>query len=220
MILKRFKYYNQFLVKKLIIEIYINLFFKYFHSMEFNKYMTISEEDLDSLMDNLVLEIDGDEKKETMDVCVSCKSTNLIQSNNNCYFVCQDCGVINYEYLNKNPNFSKDKNGSSQYGNPSNYFYPKSALGTKIKSRKYCRLGMLQRQGQMPYRERSLLEVLSKIQKKCKKYNVTQTVIDNAKILYKKISDCKHKKGKSKGKTIIIRCINRCSLIAACVFLF
>ena len=36
--------------------------------------------------------------------------------------------------------------------------------------------------------------------------------------MYKKINDCKHKKGKNKGKNIIIRCINRKSLIAACVF--
>ena len=33
-----------------------------------------------------------------------------------------------------------------------------------------------------------------------------------------KINDCKHSKGKNEGKNIIIRCINRKSLIAACVF--
>lgn len=190
--------------------------------MEFNNYINMSEDDLDTLMDNLVLSIEDEEKdkiKETEETgCINCKSKNLIKNSTNYFYVCQDCGVINKEYLDKNPNFNKDKSGNSQYGCPSNYFYPKSALGTKIKSRKYCKLGMLQRQGQMPYRERSLLEVLSRIQRKCKKYNITQAVIDNAKILYKKISDCKHKKGKSKGKTIIIRCINRCSLIAACVF--
>jgi transcription initiation factor TFIIIB Brf1 subunit/transcription initiation factor TFIIB len=56
------------------------------------------------------------------------------------------------------------------------------------------------------------------IQQKCKKYSVTQKVIDTAKILYKKISDCKHDKGERKGKSIIMRCINRRSMIAACVF--
>ena len=71
----------------------------------------------------------------------------------------------------------------------------------------------------MPYREKSLLEVLEeRIQLKCKKYNITQTIIDSAKILYKKVSDCKHTKGKRKGKHMIMRCINRRSMIAACVF--
>lgn len=187
--------------------------------MEYNNFINMSENDLDNLMDNLVLSVDSDEKEEEKKKgCINCKSTNLTKNNSNYFYVCKDCGVINKEYLNENPKFNTDRTTNSSYGCPSNYFYPKSALGTKIKSRKYCKLGMLQRQGQMPYKERSLLDVLSKIQKKCKKYYITQIVIDNAKILYKKISDCKHKKGKSKGKTIIIRCINRRSLIAACVF--
>ena len=70
----------------------------------------------------------------------------------------------------------------------------------------------------MPYREKSLLEVLERIQSKCKKYIITQSIIDSAKILYKKVSDCKHTKGKRKGKNMIMRCINRRSMIAACVF--
>jgi transcription initiation factor TFIIIB Brf1 subunit/transcription initiation factor TFIIB len=70
----------------------------------------------------------------------------------------------------------------------------------------------------MPYKEKSLMEVLERIQTKCKKYNITQTIIDTSKILYKKVSECKHTKGKRKGKNMIMRCINRRSMIAACVF--
>ena len=70
----------------------------------------------------------------------------------------------------------------------------------------------------MPYREKSLLEVLERIQSKCKKYGVTQSIIDSAKILYKKVNDSKHIRGKRKGKNMIMRCINRRSMIAACVF--
>ena len=79
-------------------------------------------------------------------------------------------------------------------------------------------MSMLQRQGQMPYKEKSLMEELNKIQAKCKKYDITQTIIDSAKILYKQINDSKHTKGKRKGKNRIMSCINRKSLIAACVF--
>ena len=70
----------------------------------------------------------------------------------------------------------------------------------------------------MPYKEKSLMDVLETIQSKCKKYNITQSIIDNAKILYKKVSDSVHSSGKRKGKSIIMRCINRRSMIAACLF--
>ena len=62
------------------------------------------------------------------------------------------------------------------------------------------------------------MDELIKIQAKCKEYNITQNIIDTAKILYKKISDSKHTKGIRKGKNMIMRCINRKSMIAACVF--
>lgn len=41
---------------------------------------------------------------------------------------------------------------------------------------------------------------------------------DDAKIMYKSISEYKHAKGKNKGRYIIIRGANRKSLIAACIF--
>lgn len=180
----------------------------------------------DDQIDNLLLGVDLDHNcgEETQleeinkDTCISCKSPKLIIDNTKGYLVCQDCAVINEEFLDKNVEFSNDQNGAFRYGCPSNYFFPKSALGTKITSKGYNRAAILQRQGQMPYREKSLLEVLERIQVKCKKYNITQTIIDSAKILYKKVSDCKHTKGKRKGKNMIMRCINRRSMIAACVF--
>ena len=189
-----------------------------------DKYLDLTIEQIDNLLlgvnldalSNLTISINADENKN---ICISCKSDRLIIDNSKGYLVCQDCAVINEEFLDKNIEFSTEQNGTSRYGCPSNYFFPKSALGTKIISKGYNRAAILQRQGQMPYREKSLLEVLEeRIQLKCKKYNITQTIIDSAKILYKKVSDCKHTKGKRKGKHMIMRCINRRSMIAACVF--
>lgn len=185
------------------------------------KYLDLTDDQIDNLLlgvnltsDNISINID-----ENKNTCISCKSDRLIIDNTKGYLVCQDCAVINEEFLDKNVEFSNDQNGNSRYGCPSNFFFPKSALGTKISSKGYNRAAVLQRQGQMPYREKSLLEVLEeRIQIKCKKYNITQTIIDSAKILYKKVSDCKHTKGKRKGKHMIMRCINRRSMIAACVF--
>jgi transcription initiation factor TFIIB len=182
-----------------------------------DQFLDMNDEDIDNLLFGINI---SDEKPVNDTICISCKSENMVLDENQGYNVCMDCGVINNTYLNKNPIFNKDgeNKGNSSYGCPTNFFFPKSALGTKIKCKGYNRMSALQRQGQMPYKEKSLMEELQKIQEKCKQYNITQSIIDTSKILYKKVNDSKHTKGNRKGKNRIMRCINRRSMIAACVF--
>ncbi len=182
-----------------------------------DQFLDMNDEDIDNLLFGVNI---NDETEQNENICNSCKSENLAVDENQGYNVCMDCGVINGTYLNKNPSFNKDgeNKGNSSYGCPTNFFFPKSALGTKIKCKGFNRLSALQRQGQMPYKEKSLMEELIKIQDKCKQYNITQSIIDTSKILYKKVNDSKHTKGTRKGKNRIMRCINRRSMIAACVF--
>lgn len=185
--------------------------------MEFtDKYLNMGDDDLDCLLMN----IDLSEKKTEVNFndCIGCGSDNLTLDVNNGYKVCADCGIVNKDFLNNNPEFNQDKTASSRYGCPTNYFYKQSALGTKIKTKGFSRIANIQRQGQMPYKEKSLMENLKKITERCKKYNITTPIIDNAKNLYKKVRDCKHVSGKRKDKSIIMRCINRRSMIAACLF--
>jgi transcription initiation factor TFIIB len=186
--------------------------------MNIDKYLDMD----DNQLDNLLLGLDIDSKKDTTDEieCVSCRSRELIIDIVKKHMVCSDCGVINKEYLDENPEMSNNDNESntSCYSAPTSHFYPKSSSGTKIVSKGYNRLSFLQKQGQMPYKEKSLMDVLETIQYKCKKYGITQSIIDSAKILYKKISESVHLKGKRKGKGIIMRCVNRRSTIAACLF--
>ena len=184
-----------------------------------DNYLDMTDDDIDKLL--LGCDVVNETETQEKEVCISCKSSNLVLDYDQHYYVCEDCGVVNNSFLNDNPLFSKEDtngNNSASYGCPSNYFFPKSSLGTKISSRGYNKISILQRQGQMPYKEKSLMEELTKIQNKCKKYNITQTIIDSAKILYKKINDSKHTKGARQGKSRIMRCINRKSMIAACVF--
>ncbi len=193
-----------------------------------NNYKDLTEDEMWELFDKIDLNNetknipDNEDQDEEIDyLCSNCNSDSLVNDSSKGYYVCQDCGVINQSYLDKNPeynNYEDSKEDSNRCGAPTNFFFPKASLGTKIKTNNYSRIKVLHSWGQMPYRERSLLSVLENIQGKCKKYKITQTIIDNAKIMYKKINDCKHMKGKNKGKNIIIRCINRKSLIAACVF--
>lgn len=187
------------------------------------------EDELDFIMDSLNLDnqcnIDiKNEKKNRKNnsneknSCQFCGSFNICHDTTKNVLSCKDCGIINETYLDKNPDFNNDEDKSKSYGSTTNYFFPLASLGTKIKTKGYNKLASIHNQGQMPYKERSLLGVLEKIQGNCKDKKLTQTIIDNSKILYKKINDCKHDKGKQKGKNIIIRCINRQSLIAACVY--
>jgi transcription initiation factor TFIIB len=182
-----------------------------------DQFLDMNDEDIDNLLFGVNI---SDNSEQNENFCISCKSENLAVDENQGYNVCMDCGVVNGTYLNKNPSFNKDgeNKGNSSYGCPTNFFFPKSALGTKIKCKGFNRLSALQRQGQMPYKEKSLMEELIKIQEKCKQYNITQSIIDTSKILYKKVNDSKHTKGTRKGKNRIMRCINRRSMIAACVF--
>lgn len=156
-------------------------------------------------------------KKNDKGNCTNCESKNLIKTNGS--IICKDCGIINEEILDRGIEFSNNENSNTRVGCASNHFLPKSSMGTKIGGRNYSRMSLLQnRWYRMIYKERSLLAVLTDIEEKCKKYGINKPVIDNSKILFKKINDSKHKYGKNKGKQIIIRGVNRNSLIAACIY--
>ena len=185
-----------------------------------DKYLDMSDEQIDNLLMGLDLDTKPD-NSNNKSLCKNCKSNSLVIDNVKCHIVCTSCAVINEEYLDENPDISNNDSETqtnSRYGTPSSFFYPKASLGTKIVSKGYNRLSLLQKQGQMPYKEKSLMDVLDTIQIKCKKYGITQSIIDSAKILYKKVSESVHNTGKRKGKSIIMRCINRRSMIAACLF--
>jgi transcription initiation factor TFIIIB Brf1 subunit/transcription initiation factor TFIIB len=148
--------------------------------------------------------------------CNDCKGSHVIVDIKGAS-VCQDCGCVRGFTLDKNPEWINGEDGSGENdrcGNATSYFFPQSSLGTNIKSHKYDKIKMVHDWSQMPYKERSLYEVFQYIDSKCDKAGVVKSIIDNAKILYKHISDIKC----PKGKPIIIRGLNRKSLIAACVY--
>jgi len=183
----------------------------------------MSKEEIDNLLLGVDLNAEID-KSQPKVVCKNCKSQNLVIDNTKGHMVCTDCAVINKEYLDENPDpISNDSesNNNSRYGAPSSFFFPKASLGTKIVTKGcFSRLSLLQAQGQMPYREHSLNNVLIEIQNKCKYYKITPQVMDAAKLLYKQVSESVHLKGKRKGKNIIMRCVNRrsyCSMSFSCL---
>lgn len=152
--------------------------------------------------------------------CTQCLSINIIYTTNRGSYICNECGSESREILDDSPEWNNydDKGDNSRCGAPASAFFPRSSLGTVINTQGYSKVNMLRKWEQMPYRERSLAEVLNDIDSKCKKYNITKAVIDNAKILYKNIRETKHESGQNKGKNVIIRGINRKQIIAACFY--
>jgi transcription initiation factor TFIIB len=174
----------------------------------------MTDDDIDSLLFGLNVNTNSDTNQNT---CINCKSNKMVKDESNGYNVCDNCGVINENYLD-NSGVYESENGNASYGSITNYYFPKSALGTKIKLKGYNKMGILQNQSQIPYKEKSLMDEMRNIQNRCKQHDIKQNIIDCAKSLYKKVSDSKHTSGSRKGKNRIMRCINRKSMIAACLF--
>ena len=120
----------------------------------------------------------------------------------------------NAEWTQYNDDNKKDMNRCSH---PISQLLPQSSTATTIAGSCSSRIKTLHSWSAMPYRERSLNEVLKIIQAKCSEGKILKCIEDDAKIMYKNISDCKHESGKNKGKPIIIRGKNRKSVIASCI---
>lgn len=155
--------------------------------------------------------------------CTKCNSgENVIEDTTDGVMVCQSCGNVLgniFDYCLEQKAFSdSNKDRVERCGNVTSVFFPQASLGTTISGGRLSKIKKLQQWSAMPYKEKSLYNVLKSIQLKCSSNGIMKCIEDDAKILYKNISESKHETGKNKGKVIIIRGINRKSLIAACVF--
>lgn len=174
---------------------------------EFDDYHKLEKKNSDNLMN----------KKNN---CIDCKSDKLIVDFKSGNFVCTDCGQVNRFIIDNNPEWNRYDNNQRKTTRctvTTNYFLPESSLGTSIGGR-MNKLKKLHNWSAMPYKERSLNEVLTNITNRCFAFGITENIISEAKIMYKEVDDCKHNIGRNKGKKIITRGTNRKGLIAACVF--
>ena len=180
----------------------------------------INSDDIWKLIDSLEKN-DTDKNVINIKKCSSCKSTNLYNDMTDGIIVCSDCGLKICDILDRSPdwnsiNSSNDHN--SRCGCPTNFFFPQSSLGTKVTNGKYSRISILEKWSQMPYKERSRYEVLKYIENKCSSHDVSKPIIDNAKNLFNQLSKITTLSKDNKKKNIIIRGLNRKSIIAACVY--
>jgi len=156
--------------------------------------------------------------------CTNCDTNdNIIDDFSLGIVVCKTCGQVIDSIIDFNPEWrtfeDNTKVTNNRCGAGVSKLLPQSSLGTTIGGGAFkSRIKTLHSWSAMPYRERSLHCVFKQFQEKCENTGILKCIVDDAKIMYKTISECKHTEGKNKDKFIIIRGKNRISLIAACVF--
>jgi transcription initiation factor TFIIIB Brf1 subunit/transcription initiation factor TFIIB len=154
--------------------------------------------------------------------CYRCDNDDIVEVISDGIRVCRGCGdVVSSKLLDTNPDKAQynddNKKDVNRYSHPISQLLPQSSTATTIAGVCSSRIKTLHGWSAMPYKERSLNEVFKIIQAKCHEGKILKCIEDDAKIIYKNISDCKHTKGKNEGKSIIIRGKNRMSVIAACI---
>lgn len=169
------------------------------------------------------------ETKRDANVCVECNTNeyvveDLAQGIN----VCTKCGLVADNIHDAGQEWRQykgddAKEGFNRCGQATNFFLPQSSIGTSIACSNFSKIKVLHSWGSMPYKERSLSIVLKIIESKCQEGKIVKCIEDEAKIMYKNISDPVLRSTllnttDNKMKSTIVRGSNRRSLIAACVF--
>jgi len=163
-------------------------------------------------------------KEECENNCNNCNNSNLIDDNGK--IICKTCGTINYEIIDSNPEWRYYGNDDSKYsdptrvGLPTNDLLPESSLGSTIgykygESYEMKKIRNYHLWNAMPYKERSLYNVFDSIQVRAINNGIPLCIIEEAKNLYKQISDVKIHRGWNR-KGIIASCIYKACALQDC----
>lgn len=174
---------------------------------------------IESLLDGLKME--KNDLEINNELCTSCNKSDLI--NNNGHIICKSCGDINYGTIDTNPEWRFYGSDDSKYsdptrvGLPTNELLPESSLGSTIsfkygESYEMKKIRNYHLWNAMPYKERSLYNVFDSIQVRAVNNGIPLCIIEEAKNLYKQISDVKIHRG-SNRKGIIASCIYKACIL-------
>ena len=177
-----------------------------------------TKENIEELSNN------NEEKEDNKDFCDSCNSKNLITDNG--HVICKDCGIINYCTIDGGAEWrfygSEDSKFSdpTRCGLPTNHLLPESSLGSTIsfkygESYEMRKIRNYHLWNAMPYKERSLYNVFDGIQVRANNNGIPSCIIDEAKNLYKRISDIQINRGSNRNG-IIASCIYKACKIQGC----
>jgi transcription initiation factor TFIIB len=167
--------------------------------------------------------------KETVEVkqnnkfCSECNNKlQLVLDPQTSMSLCYNCGIVVDQQLGEEEEWGSygadDGDALSRYGCPNSHFFPESSQGTIMVGTKNSRLARKQKWNSTTYKEKALSKEFDNMTKICKANNIPKNIIDDAKIYFKTLSECKHDKGQNKGRCVIVRGHNRISIVASCVF--
>lgn len=151
------------------------------------------------------------------EICSECKEESLVYEDG-AYF-CHLCGRFQEVRLNHDPEwrFYGDSDSKSsdptRVGMPVNALLPESSLGTMIsnkgkRSYEFDKMRQYHTWNTMPYRERSLYRIYERLQNKARLAGIPNYIIENAKLMYKKLSEAQISRG-----------ANRRGLMASCIYI-
>ena len=140
--------------------------------------------------------------------------------------ICKNCGNINYEIIDTNPEWRYYGNDDSKFsdptrvGLPTNDLLPESSLGSTISFRygesyEMKKIRNYHLWNAMPYKERSLYNVFDNIQIRAINNGIPLCIIEEAKNLYKQISDVRIHRGSNRNG-IIASCIYKACRLQGC----
>ena len=147
--------------------------------------------------------------------CKYCDSEDIITENGN--IICLECAAINeliidscaeWRFYGSDDSKNSDPN---RCGLPTNDLLPESSLGSTIsfkygESYEMRKIRNYHTWNAMPYKERSLYNVFDSIQIRAINSGIPACIIEEAKVMYKKISETRISRG-SNRKGIIASCI-------------
>lgn len=155
------------------------------------------------------------------DLCINDKCKNNEFEYDEQDKICLKCGTIQSKDIDLTAEwryYGNDDNKTSnptRCGMPTNEFLPKSSLGSVIgmdnNSKNYYQMNRIRKYhmwNSMPYKERSLYEVINKLNTTACNGGISQSIIEDAKKFYKSISEKKISRGE-----------NRDGLIASAIYM-
>ena len=151
-----------------------------------------SDEDKWDLLDSLD-SLDLVPKHNDNRLCVSCNSINIICDYSKGVMRCDDCGSCFGKVYDNRAEWSayEDSNtdGMARCSHATSFYFPKSSMRTGISGSKNSMMRKMQQWDLMPYDEYSLYLSLKEIEEICLRNCLPQSVVDNGKIIFKKIHD-------------------------------
>ena len=156
-----------------------------------------------------------DEKYVCVHVCENCGVDIDMRWVEDGDCVCRQCNTIQSRLIDTNAEWryygNEDNKNSNptRVGTPTNIFIPKSSLGTVIGTEnvrkngyEFQRIRRYQMFQSMPYKERSLLHVMESLNVNASNNGIPSSIIEDAKMMYKKISEQKISRGDNRNGLI------------------